>query len=197
MAEAKKLAKASVLVTGLEEKRHHQGSSTRKCVFAGAMGCKGTHPPWHCKIFGKLQARERKRIIEDNQLCPFCLLHDKAKPCGAKQKSADPTCHVPNCKGRHIRKLHEALKDVFKEENQVHLVHGSNEWEESEEAWELGEEEELMIVGTIQQEDSCSWQDASRAWLEQEGVEGDELPCRDVPGCRGWLVDSRAKRPDN
>ncbi len=24
-----------------------------------------------------------------------------------------------------------------------------------------------MIVGTIQQEESCSWQDASKSWLEQ------------------------------
>jgi hypothetical protein len=30
---------------------------------------------------------------------------------------------------------------------------------ESEEAWELGEEE-MMIIGTVQQEDDCSWQDA-------------------------------------
>ncbi len=62
---------------------------------------------------------------------------------------------------------------MFKEENQVHLVHGDDGWEESEEAWEVGEEEEMMIVGTIQREDSCSWQDASRSWLEQDGEEED------------------------
>ncbi len=80
---------------------------------------------------------------------------------------------MPNCRGRHIQKLHDFLKDVFKEENQVHLVHGDDGWEESEEAWEVGEEEEMMIVGTIQREDSCSWQDASRSWLEQDGEEED------------------------
>jgi hypothetical protein len=173
MAEVKKLAKASVHVTGLDGKRHRQGDSGRKCMFADVMGCQGTHPPWHCKVFGKLQARERERIIEDNQLCPFCLLHDKAKPCGAKQRPVNPACHMPNCKGRHIQKLHEFLKDVFKEENQVHLVHGDDGWEKSEEAWEVGEEEEMMIVGTIQREDSCSWQKASRSWLEQDGEEED------------------------
>ncbi len=47
-------------------------------------------------------------------------------------------------------------------------MHGDDGWEESEEAWELGEEE-MMIVGTVQQEDDCSWQDASRSWLEQDG----------------------------
>jgi hypothetical protein len=62
--------------------------------------------------------------------------------------------------------LHDFLKDVFREESQVHVVHGDNGWEESEEAWELGEEE-MMIVGTVQQEDDCSWQDASKSWLEQ------------------------------
>jgi hypothetical protein len=172
-AEAKKLAKASVHVTGLDGKRHRQGDSGQRCMFADVMGCQGTHPPWHCKVFGKLQARERERIIEDNQLCPFCLLHDKAKPCKAKQRPVNPACHMPNCKGRHIQKLHEFLKDVFKEENQVHLVHGDDGWEESEEAWEVGDGEEMMIVGTIQREDSCSWQDASRSWLEQDGEEED------------------------
>jgi hypothetical protein len=171
MAEAKKLAKASVHVTGIDGKRHRQGDSGRRCIFADVMGCQGTHHPWHCRVFGKMQAKEREKIIEDNQLCPFCLLHDKAKTCGAKQRPVNPACHVPNCKGRHIQKLHELLKDMFKEENQVHLVHGDDGWEELEEAWEVGEEEEMMIVGTIQREDDYSWQNASRSWLEQDEEE--------------------------
>jgi hypothetical protein len=59
--------------------------------------------------------------------------------------------------------LLELLKDVFKEENQVHLVQGGGEWEESEDVWEVDGEEEAMIVGTIQREDNCSWQDASKS----------------------------------
>jgi hypothetical protein len=175
MAEAKKLAQASVHVTGLDGKCHRQGDSGRRCIFADVMGSLGTHPPWHCKVFGRIQAKEREKRIEDNQLCPFCLLHDKAKPCGAKERLANPACHVPGCKGRHIRKLHELLKDVFKEENQVHLVQGGSEWEKSEDAWEVDGEEEAMIVGTIQQEDSRSWQDASKSWLEQDEEEEDEI----------------------
>ncbi len=62
---------------------------------------------------------------------------------------------------------------MFKEENQVHLVHGDDEWEESKEAWEVDGEGEMMIVGTIQQEDNCSWQDASKSWLEQDEEEDD------------------------
>ncbi len=155
--------------------RHRRGRPPARetvhiCRRDGA-GCQGTHPPWHCKAFGKIQAKEREKIIEDNQLCPFCLLHDRAKPCGAKQRSVNPSCHAPHCKGKHIQKLHELLKDVFKDENQVHSVHRDDEWEESEEAWEVGGDEEMMIVGTIQQEDDYNWQDASKSWLEQDEEE--------------------------
>jgi hypothetical protein len=85
-AEATKLAKAAVHITGVDGEQRRQGDSGRMCVFKDVMGCPGTHPPWHCKVFGKLPAREREKIIKDNRLCPFCLLHDKDKPCGAKQK---------------------------------------------------------------------------------------------------------------
>jgi hypothetical protein len=46
-----------------------------------------------------------------------------------------------------------------------------------------GGEEEIMIVGTIQREDSCSWQDASRSWLEQDGEEEDGV--YQVGTCQG------------
>ncbi len=114
-------------------------------------------------MFGKLPAAERERLIKDNRLCPFCLLHDKDKPCGAKQRPV--ACTASSCKGRHSQKLHDFLKDVFREENQVHVVHGDDGWEESEEAWELGEEE-MMIVEAVCQEGDCSWQDACKSWLE-------------------------------
>jgi hypothetical protein len=167
-AEATKLAKAAVHVTGVDGRQPPQGDGGRTCEFKDVMECQGTHPLWHCKVFGKLPAKEREKIIKDNRLCLFCLLHDKDKPCGAKQRLV--ACPVTNCKGRHIQKLHDFLKDGFREESQVHVVHGDDEWEESEEAWELGEEE-MMIVGTVQQEDDCSWQDASKSWLEQNEKE--------------------------
>jgi hypothetical protein len=122
-------------------------------------------PPWFCKAFGKLPARERERLITDNRLCPFCLLHDKDKPCGAKERTVSVACTAANCKGKHIQKLHDLLKDVFREEKRVHMIYGYAEWEESDEALELGEEE--MIVGTVQQEDDCSWQDTCSAWMDQ------------------------------
>jgi hypothetical protein len=168
--EAAKLAKAgaaAVHVTGVDGKRHRQGDCGWACVFKEVMGCTAAHPPWLCKVFGKLPAGEREKLITDNRLCPFCLLHDKDKPCGAKQRPVPVACTTPGCKGRHIQKLHDFLKDVFREENRVHVVQEDHGWEESDEAWELGEGE-AMIVGTVQQEDECSWQAACDAWEGQE-----------------------------
>ncbi len=50
------------------------------------------------------------------------------------------------------------------------------------EAWEVGEEK-MMILGTVQQEDSYSWQDASRSWLEQD--EGEEVGIYQVGARQG------------
>jgi hypothetical protein len=131
------------------------------------MGCAGTHPPWFCRAFGRLPAKEREKLIVDNKLCPFCLLHDKDKPCGAKQRPASVACTVPGCKGRHVQKLHEALKDIFREEGRVHVLQEDDRWEESDGAWEL-EEAEGMIVGAVRQEDECSWSDACNAWTTMD-----------------------------
>jgi hypothetical protein len=105
----------------------------------------------------------------DNKLCPFCLLHDKNKPCGARQKPASVACTILGCKGRHAQKLHEVLKDIFREEGRVHVLQEDDEWEESDGAWEL-EEADGMIVGAVRQEEECSWLDACNAWaaLDEE-----------------------------
>jgi hypothetical protein len=125
-------------------------------------------PPWFCRSFGKLPAKEREKLIVDNKLCPFCLLHDKDKQCGAKQKPASVACTASGCKGRHAQKLHDLLKDLFREEGQVHVLQEDNGWEESEEAWELGEVES-MIVGAVRQEEGHSWREACEVWEAQEG----------------------------
>jgi uncharacterized damage-inducible protein DinB len=62
------------------------------------------------------------------------------------------------------------------------MVHGDDGWEESEEAWEL-DEEEIMIVGTVQQEEDCSWQDACKSWTEQD--EEAEVGVYQVGACQG------------
>jgi hypothetical protein len=159
---------AAVHVTEVEGRRPRQGDKSRVCIFKGVMGCTGTHPPWFCRLFGKLPAKEREKLIVDNKLCPFCLLHDQDKPCGAKQKPASVACTASGCRGRHAQKLHDLLKDVLREEGQVHLLQENDEWEESEEAWELGEAGG-MIVGAVRQEDEYSWQDACDTWAAQDG----------------------------
>jgi hypothetical protein len=187
-AKPSKVGTAAVHVTGIDGKRNRQGDGGRTCVFKDVMGCSGAHPPWFCKAFGKMPAKERERLITDNRLCPFCLLHDKDKPCGAKERPVSVARTAANCKGRHIQKLHDLLKDVFREEKRVHMIHGDAEWEESDEAWVLGEEE--MIVGTVQQEDDFSWQDACSAWTDQsEEVAvsiGHQVPDQGTMGqCKG------------
>jgi hypothetical protein len=139
----------------------------------GGNGCTGTHPPWFCRAFGRLPAKEREKLIVDNKLCPFCLLHDKDKPCGARQKPASVACTVTGCKGRHAQKLHELLKDILREEGRVHVLQEDDGWEESDGAWEL-EETEGMIVGAVRQEDECSWSDTCDAWtaLDEETEAG-------------------------
>jgi hypothetical protein len=103
-AKGPKAGAAAVHVTGTDGKRHRQGDSGRSCVFKDVMGCTTAHPPWLCKVFGKLPAGEREKLITDNRLCLFCLLHDKDKPCGAKQRPVSVACTASSCKGRHIQK---------------------------------------------------------------------------------------------
>jgi hypothetical protein len=133
--EASKLAKAGAAAVHIMEamgRRAEHGEGRRACIFKEVMGCAGTHPPWFCRAFGKLPAKEREKLIVDNKLCPFCLLHDKDKPCGAKQKPASVACTIHGCKGRHAQKLHEVLKDIFREEGRVHVLQEDDGWEESD-----------------------------------------------------------------
>ncbi len=49
----------------------------------------------------------------------------------------------------------------------MHVLQEDDGWEESEEAWDLGEAEG-MIVGAVRQEEGYSWQDACEAWEAQD-----------------------------
>jgi hypothetical protein len=182
---ARKLAQAAVHVAAADGKPQQQGDGGRRCIFVDVLGCSGRHPPWNCRRFGNIRPKEREKIKEDNRLCAFCLLHNKAKTFGAKENRFNPACHAPGCKGRHIQKLHDFLKDIYKEENQVHLVQGDNDWEESEGAWAMDEVEEegAMIVSTIQHEEGSSWQEASDSWMELDKGETSGVYC--VGTCQG------------
>jgi hypothetical protein len=203
MREASKLAKAgaaAIHVTEAGGRRTEHNERGRPCIFKEVMGCGGAHPPWLCRAFGRLPAKEREKLIMDNKLCPYCLLHDKEKPCGAKQRPVSVACTAPGCKGRHVQKLHEALKDIFREEGRIHVLQEDDGWEESDGAWEL-EEAEGMIVGAVRQEDEGSWSEACEAWaaLDAEAEVGihqvgaEEVGTSDADQEEGLLIEGEER----
>ncbi len=182
---AKRLAQATIHVAAAEEKPQQYGEDSRRCIFADVLGCTGRYPPWKCGRFGNIRAKEREKIIEDNRLCAFCLLHNRALACGAKEKQNRPVCGVPECDSGHIIRLHEFLKDTYGERSRIHLVQGDDRWEEPEGAWVMGEaeeEDEAMLVNTAQQEES-SWRETDDSWLELNRGEAGGVYC--VGACHG------------
>jgi hypothetical protein len=181
-------------------RRTEHSERGRPCIFKEVMGCGGAHPPWLCRAFGRLPAKEREKLIVANKLCPYCLLHDKEKPCGAKQRPVSVACTIPGCKGRHVQKLHEALKDIFREEGRIHVLQEDDGWGEPDEAWEL-EEAERMIVGAVRQEDEGSWSEACETWtasdeeaeagIHQVGAE--ETETSDVDQEEGLLIEGEER----
>ncbi len=165
---ARKPSHVAIHVAAVEEKPPQAGGGSKRCMFAGALGCPGQHAPWKCGAFGSIRAEERAKIIEDNRLCAFCLLHDRAVPCRTRENRSKQACGVPECEGRHVIWLHELLKDIYEEKSQVHLLQGEARWRTPEEAWmedEMEEEEEVMFVNTVQQEED-DWQEPDDSWLE-------------------------------
>jgi hypothetical protein len=121
---AKKLSHAAIHVAALKEKPPQAGGGGKRCTFADVLGCPGQHAPWRCGAFESIRAEERARIIEDNRLCTFCLLHDRAVACRTRENRSKPACGVPECEGRHAIWLHELLKDIYGNKGQVHLLQG-------------------------------------------------------------------------
>jgi hypothetical protein len=155
-------------------------------MFTGVLGCPRQRAPWKCGAFGSIRAEERAKIIEDNRLCAFCLLHDRAVPCRTRENRSKPACGIPECEGRHAIWLHELLKDIYEEKSQVHLLQGEAGWRTPEEAWmedEMEEEEEVMFVNTVKQEED-DWQEPDDSWLELDGEgSGEEAGVYYVNAC--------------
>jgi hypothetical protein len=95
--EAKKLSHAAIHVAAAEEKPSQAGGGGKRCTFADVLGCPGQHAPWWCGACGSIRAEERAKIIEDNRLCAFCLLHDRAEACSTKYNESKPAYGVPEC----------------------------------------------------------------------------------------------------
>jgi hypothetical protein len=73
-----------------------------------------------------MRPEEWARIIKDNRLCFFWLLHDEAEACWTKADMSNPVCDVLECEGQHALWLHELLKGTVGQECQVNVVQGGN-----------------------------------------------------------------------
>jgi hypothetical protein len=99
-----------------------------------------------------------------------------------------------------VQKLHEVLKDILREEGRVHVVQEDDGWEESDGAWELGEEDGV-IVGAVRQEDEYSWSDACDAWtaLDEKTeagvyqVEAEETESGEDDSEKGLLIEGEER----
>jgi hypothetical protein len=126
-AEAKKLGTAAIHVTTTDDRPVAPNGSPRRCKFADVLGCPGQHPPWRCGAFGSIKPEERVKIIKDNKLCSFCLLHDEAEACRVKVDKSKPACGAPECGGQHAPWLHELLKNTIRKEGQINVVQGEDD----------------------------------------------------------------------
>ncbi len=96
--------------------------------------------------------------------------------CRTRENKSQPACGVPECEGRHAVWLHKLLKDIYRQDGQVHLLQEDAGWRTPKETWmEDGreEEEEVMFVNTVRQEED-DWQEPDDSWLELDGGENEE-----------------------
>ncbi len=100
--EAKKLVTATIHVATAAERPAPSRQPPKKCKFVEAINCTGLHPPWQCKAFGDERPEEQAKIIKDNKLCPFCLLHDESDVFYSKVIKTKPACKELGCRGQHI-----------------------------------------------------------------------------------------------
>ncbi len=65
-----------------------------------SQGCTATHPPWMCRPVGPLGQDPwgENKIIGDNNLCPFCLLHGADEICYSKIYWTKLACLVRSAK---------------------------------------------------------------------------------------------------
>ncbi len=108
----KKIPSAGIHVAVATGGQATSGRPTKKCKFADIMDCAGIHPPWQCRVFRDKTTEESDKIIKDNKLCPFCLLHDVDEICYSRVNKTKPVCKEIGCGGQHIKWLHEMLKET-------------------------------------------------------------------------------------
>ncbi len=74
--QVKKAPAAGVHVALAGGSQVTSGRAQKRCKFTDMAGFTGSHSPWLCRAFRDKAPGERSKIIKDNKLCPFCLLHD-------------------------------------------------------------------------------------------------------------------------
>jgi hypothetical protein len=120
---------ASVHATTASDQGNSSGAVSRgcekpplKCKFAKLTRCTSSHAPWN------KTPEERSKIIQDNKLCPFCLLYSAEEACYSKTYKTRPVCTEPECKEQHVKWLCDLLKGLpcskKEQECKVNLVQG-------------------------------------------------------------------------
>ena len=102
------------------------------------------------------------KVIEEYQLCPFCLMHNANSECyGQKGKIMDrKPCTKPGCKRDHIEALHKLLTEHLAVVNVVSRARVDEE------------EEEETYVNVVRTEDG--WRTPPPGWLSMPGLSEDE-----------------------
>jgi hypothetical protein len=85
-------------------------SMPRKCRFINILNCLSAHTPWSCEVVTKLVLEERSRIILDNKICSFCLLHREDNVSYWRGTDRKAACVEPDCKGGQIKWFPIAMK---------------------------------------------------------------------------------------
>jgi hypothetical protein len=67
---------AGVHVARVDSSQAASSRTPKKCKLTELAGCTGSHPAWLYTAFRGKVPEERSKIIADNKLCPFCLLHN-------------------------------------------------------------------------------------------------------------------------
>jgi hypothetical protein len=109
----KKAPSAGVHVALGDNIQENPCRAQKRGKIAELAGCTGSNPPWLCKAFRDKAPEERNKIITDNKLCPFCLLHNADEICFFKIIKSKPICKELGCKGQHINWLHKTLKEAL------------------------------------------------------------------------------------
>jgi hypothetical protein len=113
-----------------------------------------------CKAFGNKSPDERSKIIEDNKLCLFCLLHSAEEVCYSETYKTKLVCPIPECKEWHIEWLHCVMQSLpYKKEvslGSVNIVCECEGWRTPEDSWmelEAADEEAFFVSVLVEEEE--------------------------------------------